>query len=455
MFDNYYKNRMHLSALYEEIDGYSFYTNIFPNNENKGEFNSDYSKPNSIYLYQDTEVETELKLKRRLMLKDMWEQDYLEFVYNNPMTLCSGLAYRRNKNNLDNAQRMHALIFDLDNVGEAELRNLIERFGKNHNEYKALPIPTYIVLSGTGVHLYYVFQEPIDLYENIKEQLKKLKYDITKRLWDYQVTTKEKQIQYQSINQGFRMIGSINKKYNVEVLAYEIGEKVTVEYINKYVTYEKNKLNIQEPFKKSKISIEEAKIIYPDWYEKVVVRKDKRIKKWDIKSKQGYALYEWWINQVDHIKGGHRYFFLMCMSIYACKCDVPKEKLEKDMEDIYNKLKSIKHTNPLSSEDIACALEAYDKDYYNFRISDIENLTEIKIKRNPRNYQNRNLHLETMRNRKAEMKLNGEKFKKPEGRPNAEKIVKEWQEKNPNNNSKNNCIKETGLSKPTVYRWWE
>ena len=44
-------------------------------------------------------------------------------------------------------------------------------------------MPTFLVLSGNGLHLYYVFKEPIDLYPNIKVQLKSLKYDLTFRIW--------------------------------------------------------------------------------------------------------------------------------------------------------------------------------------------------------------------------------------------------------------------------------
>ena len=40
------------------------------------------------------------------------------------------------------------------------------------------------------------------------------------------------------------------------------------------------------------------------------------------------------------------------------------------------------------------------------------------------------------------------------GRPNAEQIVLEWQEKHPEG-KKADCIRDTGLSKPTVYRWWK
>ncbi|MFR7613265.1 hypothetical protein [Eubacterium ventriosum] len=37
--------------------------------------------------------------------------------------------------------------------------------------------------------------------------------------------------------------------------------------------------------------------------------------------------------------------------------------------------------------------------------------------------------------------------------PTAEQTVREWQESHPAG-KKADCIRETGLSKPTVYKWW-
>ena len=45
-----------------------------------------------------------------------------------------------------------------------------------------------------------------------------LKYDLTFRIWEYKGTSQLKAIQYQSINQGFRMVGSINAKYGTELV---------------------------------------------------------------------------------------------------------------------------------------------------------------------------------------------------------------------------------------------
>ena len=440
-----------LGHLYDEMDGCAFYKYIFPDNEKLGEVHTDYSKPNAIYLYKDEQDEgTERRLRRRIMLDDTWEQDYMTYVEQNPLTLCSGLTYRHRVNRIQNAQRMNALIFDLDGVGEREIRTLLLRFGQSAQTIRTLPIPTFIVMSGTGLHLYYVFEEPIDLYPNIKLQLKALKYDLTFRMWEYKSTSTKKDIQYQSINQSFRMVGSVNGKYGTVLRAFQSGEKVTLDYLNQYAKPE-NRVDVNRPFRPSKMTRAEARETYPEWYQRVVVEKRRRLKK----SKQGYALYEWWLRQIGEIKGGHRYYFLMCLVIYACKCDVSREKLKEDMYAAYEELKKVEHDNPLTEEDIRSALETYDKEYYNFTIADIEKLTDIRIERNKRNYQKQKDHLEEARAiRDIRMKRQNKDWRDGNGRPSAESTVIEYIREHPEAR-KAEVIRGTGLSKPTVYKYYE
>lgn len=456
--DTYYNNISILESLYTSYNGYEFYKYIFPNNENKGEYDENFSKPNAVFLYRN---QTKLSKKnkdnrqfnRHIMLSDTWQDDYMKFVEMNNMTLCSGLSYVGKSNKLDSSRHMNALIFDIDGVGTSELNTLLLRFGQPPKNIRTLPIPTFVVLSGTGVHLYYVFKEPVNLYPHIKIQLKHLKYELTARIWEYTQTSQEKQIQYQSINQSFRMVGSINAKYGVELVAFKTGEYIDIDYLNEYIKKSENKVNLEKIFKEPKMTLAEAKKAYPEWYEKVIINKDKTSKKWDIQSKQGYALYEWWLNQAENINGGHRYFYMMCMSVYACKCDVPFEKLESDMYDIYYKLQQVSHTNKLSEDDIHSALEMYSKEYYNLTIETISALTDVKIKRNKRNYRKQLEHMKYMNAMKS-FKIEMNECTKG-GRPTAKEIVSNWQTEEKNKYRKKiDCVRDTGLSKNTVYRWW-
>lgn len=442
-----------LSSMYGEVYGCDFYEYIFPDNENQGEMWSDYSHPNAIYLYEDECDEgTKRRLRRRIMLADTWDEDYCNYVERNSWTLCSGLTYRGRSNRLRNAQRMNALIFDLDGVGEHEMRNLFLRFGESAERIRTLPMPTFLVVSGTGLHVYYVFEDPVDLYPNIKLQLKALKYDLVFRMWEYKATSTKKEIQYQSINQSFRMVGSINDKYGNVVRAFKTGDRVTLDYLNQYVKSE-NRVDMNRPFRPSQMTRAQAKETYPEWYQRVVVEKQRHLKKWDIKGKQGYALYEWWLRQIDQIKGGHRYYFLMCLVIYACKCDVPKDKMKQDICTAYEQLKLVTHDNDLTQEDVKSALETYDKEYYNFTISDIEKLTDIRIERNKRNGRKQAEHVKLMNFIRDE--LNGNRnWRQGNGRPSAEADIRAYLLEHPDA-SKAAVIRGTGKDKKTVYKYYE
>ena len=447
---NYIKVKDILSSKYEEINGYEFYKYIFPNNQREGELAEDYSKPNAIYLYRDEYEENSRRTyRRRIMLNDTWENDYVNYVEGNSKTLCSGLAYRHRKNRLKHAQHMNALVFDLDSVGENEIKNLLLRMSKKPG-HRTLPEPTFIVMSGTGLHIYYVFDKPIELYPNIKLQLKSLKYDLTFKMWEYKATSQEKQIQYQSINQGFRMVGSINDKYDLPVIAFKTGDRVSLDYVNSYADVKENMVDVNKPYRPTEYTIEEAKEKFPDWYQRVVVEKNRNQKKWHIKR----DLYDWWLRQSYNIKGGHRYFYLMCITIYGVKCNIPKEEVKKDMIEKFEELKHVEHSNELCEDDLNTALEVYEKEYYNFTIDDIEKLTDIRIERNKRNYRNQNFHLRIARNTLELM--NEESGKTLQGRPKGsgtkEELVKEYIEENPDDNP-TEIARALNISRPTVYKY--
>lgn len=447
-----------LSHVYDQINGEDFYRYIFPNNENEGELHTDFSRPNAIYLYQDEQDDgSQRRLRRRIMLNDTWADDYRDYVECNGMTLCSGLTYHSRSNKLQYAQTMNALIFDLDGVGRKELERVLERTTGSGEVYRSIPKPTFIVLSGRGLHLYYVFDEPIALYPNIKLQLKSLKHDLTFRIWEYKGTSQVESIQYQSIGQGFRMVGSINSKYGNTVTAFQIGGKVSLEFMNSYAIHPENRVDVNRPYRPSKIDRAAAAELYPEWYQRVVVEGNKRPTKWNIgyrKKKQvkDYALYEWWKRRVNEIEGGHRYFYLMCLVIYACKCDVPKKQLKADMQECFEILRAYKHENELTQADVDSAMECYSKDYYNFTIADIEILTDVRIERNKRNGRTQVAHLQRARAVQNVDYPNGE-WREGNGRPSKQQLVLEWQQQHPTG-KKIECERDTGLSRHTVLKWW-
>lgn len=145
----------------------------------------------------------------------------------------------------------------------------------------------------------------------------------------------------------------------------------------------------------------------------------------------------------------------MCLAIYAYKCGVPKKQLRQDMQQAFEDLQMVKHENVLTENDIRSALEAYDKEYYNFTIKDIEALTDVRIEKNKRNGRKQEQHLRLARGQLAILKEIGETTQgRPAGTGTAQKKVFEWREQHPEGR-KADCHRDTGLDPKTIRKWWD
>ena len=389
----------------------------------------------------------------RIMFEDTFE-DTLKELQRADFGLLNGVTYFGRKRDQNHASKLYAMIFDLDDVTDSTLNNFLN----GAFEVDAYPIPNYICLSGNNVHLYYVFEEPIPLFPNIKLQLKDLKYALTEKIWNPYTSNAETK-QKQGIFQPFRVIGGKTKKGAAEktVRAFRINNhpfslKQLCEYVPKEHYIDESKL-----FKESKISLAEAAKKYPKWYKKVIVEKDRTPDKWDIPGKVNgdnpYALYDWWLQKVR--KGAtfnHRYFCVMCLVIYAVKCSVPYEKVKKDAYDLVPLLNGIKPDHPFTRSDVDSALECYDDRYCTFPIKDISVISSIPIEKNRRNGRKQADHIKLMNYIRDE--INGNKdWRSGSGRKSKRDIVIAWRLKHPEG-TKAECHKETGMSWDTIRKWW-
>ena len=98
-----------------------------------------------------------------------------------------------------------------------------------------------MVLSGHGLHLYYIFYEPIELRPKVLEGLQRVKDSLTEIIWNdftsnIRPTTDKPYVkQYQSFVQGYRIIGfasKIGKDYPVR--AWRIGLRWSIKAIECY-----------------------------------------------------------------------------------------------------------------------------------------------------------------------------------------------------------------------------
>ena len=382
----------------------------------------------------------------RIMFDDTFE-DVLTELQEADFAILNGITYFGRKNLQASANKMYALIFDLDGVTDSSLNN----FMSGAIRAEAYPVPNFIALSGHGVHLYYVFEEPVPLYPNIKIQLKQLKYALTEKMWNG-YTSKDKKIQYQGINQGFRPIGGKTKIDGVRVRAFRVNNHpYSLSQICEYVLPE-YRIDESKLYKESKMTLDQAKKKYPEWYQKRVISGDNSKGHWTCKR----DLYDWWKRQIrTGATYHHRYFNIMCLAIYAVKSGISEEELRVDAMELIPFMNDIYPEESFTETDMESALECYDERYCTFPIEDISKLSGILIQKNKRNYQRQKDHLEEARAiRDIRSRRRGEAWDAHNGRKSHADQVIQWRLTHPEGR-KADCIRETGLSKSTVYRHWK
>lgn len=367
--------------------------------------------------------------------------------------MMSPISYAGKNRSNENARYLYALTIEIDNIQpKSGIKELF--YSWNRNVFP-LPKPTYIVCSGNGLHLYFVFERPIPLFRNIFEQLSEVKKHFTPLFWNkYVTTTHEKsQIQWESLNQPFRCVGTRGKR-KCYALAFQTGEKVTIEYLNRFLP-EELKMNAVY---KSSLSLEQAKELYPEWYQKRIVEKEKGKGHWN----RHQPIYYNWIEKIKSgAVVGKRYNCMENLCSLAVQCQIEPEQVEKDCREIAVIFEEMTEDedNHFTEYDVLCALRTYHiptEKAYRRKIEYISQKTGIELKANKRNGRRQNLHLKIARaNRDILCEERGKTdWREGNGRKPKMEIVEEWQESHPEG-KKADCHRATGLDPKTIRKWWK
>lgn len=360
--------------------------------------------------------------------------------------IVSGLSYFGRRNVLKHASKLFAFIIDLDGLTDTKFTNFL--YGcYAAAKFKVYPLPNYIVLSGHGAHLYYVMQEPISLYPEAKKRLRQFKYALIERIWNRY--TSEQEPQMQGISQGFRVIGGKTKIPGYRSRVYRLNEQHwTLEKLNDFVP-EAERISLAEMLswqvhKKIQNGKDVAKKKWPEWYQRRVVQGLPR-KSWCCNRR----LYEWWIKKIhEGATNGHRYFCIMCLAIFAVKCGISREELEKDAGELQPLLNSLSAEDPFTMKDVTSALRCYDSKYATFPRETIAKISGIPIPTHNRKGKKQADYLKQFR---AARKFSS--YEKV-GAPVKKEIVKNWKANHPYG-KKIDCHKDTGLSRVTIDKWWD
>lgn len=448
-----------------EVDAFFMYQDIFNYGKDLQDKSISFYSSNNKYILICVRIPKDRdneKVKQVIIHKDLNE---LKNIINSDdmyFNILSCISYCGHSKNKKNARYMYALVIDLDSI-IANYKNT-EDYGlmllDGYIRGNRLLIPNYIVSSGHGIHIYYIFKEPVPMYKENIELLYNLKKGIVDSIWTEDISAISKQ--YGDIVQGFRVGGTYTKDWkNKTKCFYFTDERYTLNDLAKscaYITVEEKKkyfnLSNHIDIDRQHISLEEAKIKFPEWYENRIIKKQPlknkiNCKKWDI----NIGLYNWWLNKIYEVSVGHRYWYCYMIMVYGIKCSIDKNIIIKDIDKAYKFLNTLDDKNPFTKQDIKDVLRNFNENQFLWKRKTIEENTGIIIPPNKRNGRKQKEHIRFMnvlkkfKNEMGECSLGGRADKKD--------IVIDYLLKNQENEKRKISVicKECNVSKPTAIKY--
>lgn len=430
----------YLAENFEEMIPVAFYRELFPEGEldEEGSFTKGKYTAIAIRVFQDED-----KVHRYTVCDDL--DVVSDLARCDDFCVMAPVSFAGKSQRQANARKLYAIVFDLDGLlvtSDGRSKSLLNLFG--HIRLGLIPEPSHIVFSGTGLHLYYMLEQPIPLFPNVMKSLSAYRTHLVRKIWNPYITSLSEKPQFESVTQGFRMVGTA-AKHGRTVRAFKVGEKVSVEYLNRFAD-DGSKIDLVKYA--SKTPIAEAKEKWPEWHQARIV--DGRPRgTWKVKR----DLYEWWKRKIEEgATVGHRYFCVMALAVYARKCAVPYKELEADALAFVPFLNGLDEDgeSPFTAGDVVKALEAYDADYITFPRHTIEELTGVLIPPNKRNGRKQSLHLKMARSNLAI--LNEDFGHGLQGRKPKRDLIRGYAAEHPGE-SQREIAAALGVSKTTVNKW--
>ncbi len=360
--------------------------------------------------------------------------DALFFSSGRNDVLMGGCTYFNNWISKKSSHDLYTFIIDMDNVYSNTLLRALQNDWKNENDVQYAK-PTYIVNSGTGLHLYFVLNEPLPCYHSVLENIDKVYRNLAIQQ-SRRVYVKQ---DVQWFGQDFRMAGGLNK-YNLENTVFKVGDKWNINDLARAVNL--NDLSFIKPKKKS-------------------VKKGARGSKKQFKGegwKTNKAFYYYALEHCkEKTKEGNRYLSMCALTVIAFKCDIDLDELESDLYNLlptYNK----GATRIVKEKEIHSAMKMYNKKAMETPRDSLERWqgwVYTPIKRNGRT---RAEHLKIARYIRDEINRKKDSWREGNGRPKGsgskEQLILDFLDEHKDENlSITEIAKRLGVSRPTVYKY--
>lgn len=311
---------------------------------------------------------------------------------------------------------LHACVIDIDTVLPHNLDALLDNI-----ESGLIPRPTWLATSGSGIHAYFIFDNPVYLKGEVSlEELNAIKRSLICQLWTPDTSSKGS-AEYQPVVQGIRAVGTRTKQGKF-VNVYRTGDVISLDQYRSFdIGY------LETPPYKTWVERKRAELESKELEDKAVADGKRKYTKGKLINHSRPVYDDFRSKVTDQAEVGKRYSCMRVMAILAAQCGMDKDELSADLHTVATLLNK-KSENKVTGKDIEQAMSEFaDPNVRHHTYSYLESLSGIEILRMP----------------------------KPEfqSRPDHAYLVSEWQDKNPYGR-KSECARELGICEGTVRKYW-
>ena len=346
------------------------------------------------------------------------------------------------------------------------------------------PMPSACVCSGSGLHLLYLLDRPYPIStENAQDRWDNFRERFTKRIWSENVT--KECVQIENHCQSFRLVGTRTKKDQLVEAFWLSKQRYTIDELFSIIPYDDTKQKkgesladyyrrwcqghfapdedmkaemlympkLQQADKPLSPKLQEAKEKWPEWFQRRIVEKQppKQQGQWTCNR----GLYDWFLREAKkNPYVGSRYHRIHALAEFAVKCGISYDELKRDAYELYVLFREVDTGQPFTyTEYVKARDEYFSTEAHKSTRRWIETKTGVEM--NPpakRNGRSKADHLQWVNGqRKQKHDQAGEPY--GGGRPDKCQAIHQWQREHPNG-TKIECHRETGISRPTIDRWW-
>ena len=332
------------------------------------------------------------KTKFQVMHSDTFYSNLEDLQKKYDAVITNGITYLGTRRIAEKMYNSHALILDLDDITIDGLEALLLQFSS-----RKLLVPNYVTLTGTGLHLYYLFKHPIYLNRESKEILMSIKKKLVESIWTSDIT--DARMQIQNLNQAYRCVGSKSgKRAKPGNIAARKGSK-------------RNNVSLAT---------------YARFRDKVLVSNSTAV--------------------------GHRYLSMAYLACIAYKNGVSMNQVERDLYLLREIFNNRRPNDRITISDVKNALKMYSSKYVKTSYKTISAAVGFEFEKQVRNKSNLS-RKENLAQIVEKRKQSGEWF--PNGKSCHKKAaVEQWQQNNPKGTIAE-CIRDTGITRKTINKYWK